>query len=356
MICFAQSGLRIAGRVRRRLANEDALTARRQTQALRAKRPAHLERVHTIETILTAAAREHLQLIVGLGERPALERHPDLVRSRGGEELDVLQPSVHAIERAVLHLIVELHVLFAADDRLVDQFVVERHHQRILELHAIAPDVGGHVGDVDGVFAVRGEIDVGENPAARAERQTGHVRELRAGAGAERPPARTRIGSPDRLYGNGTRRDDVLLDERRRHLQGRRDVVESLGHIISRENGIRIELHGQKIANRVRVFLAIEPVQDEAVRHVCLPCHCRTVQGALEPGDERVGGRGLGLFGSGRRHHAPAQLAHGLLEHVRVLADAVRRESLEADAGGLGAVVVTRNAVLVDRRQLLLRV
>ena len=148
-------------------------------------------------------------------------------------------------------------------------------------------------------LTVRGEIDVGENSAARAERQAGHVRQLRAGAGAERPPARTRIGSTDGRHGDGARRDDVLLDERRRHLQGRRDIVESLSHIVGRQHRIGVELHGQKIANRVRVFLAIEAMQDEAVRHVCLPRHCGAVQGILEPSDERVGRRRVGLLDPG---------------------------------------------------------
>ncbi len=109
------------------------------------------------------------------------------MRSGRRLELDVLQAGIDAIERAVLHLIVKLHVFFAADDGLIDDFVVDRHDQRILVLHAVAPDMGGHVGDVDAVFAVGGEIHFRENAAPGPERQSGNVCELIAGSGAEGP-------------------------------------------------------------------------------------------------------------------------------------------------------------------------
>ena len=326
--CQGRDDLLRAGSLRVRcctrggLAAEDARTARRLAQALGVERPLQLERLHAIEAILTAALREHLQLVVGLGEGAALERDTDLVRPGRREELDVLQPRVDPIERTVLHLIVKLHVLFAADHRLVDQLVVERDDERVLELHAVAPDMGGHVGDVDRVFAVGGQIDGGENAAARAERKTGNMRELRTRLGAERPAAGTRIGLAERLHRDGARRDHVLLDERRRHLQARRNVVEPFHHIVSRQHSGRVEIHREEIANGVRVFLAIEPMQDDFVRHVRLTG--RLVERGLEERDQPVGRRGIRLPRSRRRHHASAHLAHRLLEHVGVLGDALR--------------------------------
>src|SRR5580704_17558742 len=145
------------------MAAENPCTARRETEAPGVEWTLKLKGAHAIQPILATAWREHLQLIVGLGERPTFECHANLVWSRGRGEADVLQALVDAIQRAVLHLIVEYHVLFAADHRLVDDLVVERDHQRVLELHAVAPDMGGHVGDVDPVFAVRWEIDAREN-------------------------------------------------------------------------------------------------------------------------------------------------------------------------------------------------
>ena len=198
-----------------------------------------------------------------------------------------------------------------------------------------------------------GKIDFPENAAARAERKAGDVRELRARSRAERPPARPRIRLADRLHGDGARRDDVLLDERRRHLQRRRDVVEAFGDVVRRQQARRVDLHREEIANRVRVFLAVEPVQDHLIRQMRRRGRCRAVERVFEPRDERVDGRGVGLPRAGRRHDAAAQLAHGLLEHVGVLADALRRESVEADAGALHAIVMTPGAVLLDRRELL---
>ena len=115
-------------------------------------------------------------------------------------------------------------------DRLVDDLVVERHDQRVLELHAVAPDVGDHVGDVDRVFAVGREIDFRENAAARAERQDrATCVSCVPGPARKVQPAGPRIRPADRLHGDGARGDHVLLDEGRRHLQRRRDVVEALG-------------------------------------------------------------------------------------------------------------------------------
>ena len=201
-------------------------------QPLGVERAAQLERAHPVQTVLSTAGRKHLLLIVRLRERLPPEGDADPVRPGRGGEADVLEPGVDPIECAALHLIVGLHVLFAADHRLVDDLVVERHHERVLVLHAVAPDMGGHVGDVDDVFAVGRQIDVGQDAAARAERQPGHVGELRAGAGAERPSLRPCVAPAHRLDGHLARGDHVLLDERRRHLQRRGDVVEPVGHVV----------------------------------------------------------------------------------------------------------------------------
>ena len=286
---FRAGRLGLGGRARCRLADEDACAARRLAQTFRVERSQQLERLDAVEPILAAALREHLQLVVGLGKCPALERDADLVRPRRRGELDLLQTRVDTIERTVLHLIVELHVFFAADHRLVNQLVVERDHERVLELHPVAPDMGRHVGDIDGVFAVRGQIDAGENPSARAQRKAGDVGQLRARLGAERPPAGPRIGFAERLHGDAARRDHILLDERRRHLQAGRDVVEAVHDVIGGQHARGIEVDGEEIANRIRVLLAIEPVQHDRVRHVRLTGGL--VERRLEPGDERIGCR-----------------------------------------------------------------
>jgi hypothetical protein len=73
------------------------------------------------------------------------------------------------------------------------------------------------------------------------------------------------------------------------------------------------------------------------------------VEFRLQPRDERVDFALIGLAASGRRHQAPAQLAHRLFEHVGALADGFRREAVVADARGLQTIVMAAGAVLLDR-------
>src|SRR5215510_11152141 len=91
-------------------------------------------------------------------------------------------------------------------------------------------------------------------------------------------------------------------------------------------------------------------MQDNLVRYVRVGR--RFVEGILEPGDEGVDVFRWRLLRTGRRHDATTQLAYGLFEYVAMFADIGRRQALEADASGFGAVVMTADAVLVDRVQL----
>src|SRR5262249_39820577 len=134
-----------------------------------------------------------LQLIVGFGKTLTTERDADVMRAGSRLEFDVLQAGIELVDRATLYLVISLVVLFSADHGLIDDLVVERHHPGILVLHAIAPDVAGHVGDVDVVFPVRGEIRFRENAASCAKRQSRNVRELIARSGFKRPTLRARI-------------------------------------------------------------------------------------------------------------------------------------------------------------------
>src|SRR5690606_19310411 len=104
-----------------RMARENALAARRRAQARRVERPADLERAHAIDAILAAAGHEHLRLVVRFGKRAAAERDADRARAGLRREADVLQPRVDLLHDAALDLIVRAHILFAADDGLVDR-------------------------------------------------------------------------------------------------------------------------------------------------------------------------------------------------------------------------------------------
>ena len=67
-------------------------------------------------------------------------------------------------------------------------------------------------------------------------------------------------GDPDRAGG-----DHVLLNERRRDLQGRGNVIETLLGVIEGQHFGTNDLDGEQIANRVFVFLAIQTVQHDLV-------------------------------------------------------------------------------------------
>ena len=70
-----------------RIADEDAVAAGRGTEAFGIEGTQQLERVDAVQTILTAAGRKHLQLIVGLSETLAAESDADAVRPGGGREI-----------------------------------------------------------------------------------------------------------------------------------------------------------------------------------------------------------------------------------------------------------------------------
>jgi hypothetical protein len=169
----------------------------------------------------------------------------------------------------------------------------------------------------------------------------------------ERPSSRSRVGPAHRLHRNGASGIHILLDERRRYLQCRGDVVESLGDIVGRQPLARVDLDGEEIANRVCVLLAIEPVQHDLIAQMRLAR--RLVERLFKVGDEGVECGGVWLSRAGRRHDAPTHLAYGLLEQVGMLPDALRRHALEAYACRLAAVVVTADTVLLERGELPLR-
>ncbi len=82
--------------------------------------------------------------------------------------------------------------------------------------------------------------------------------------------------------------------------------------------------------------------------------HGVAVDRALEPRDERVDARLLGLRPARRRHQAAAQLAHGGLEHLGLQRHGIGPQPFEHDAArGVGRVVAL-DAVGLDERPLLL--
>ena len=73
-------------------------------------------------------------------------------------------------------------------------------------------------------------------------------------------------GVADRLHGDGARGGEVLVEERRRHLQHLGDVVEAVAQVVLRQQRRGIDLETEQVAHRVRVFAAVQAMQLHVAR------------------------------------------------------------------------------------------
>ena len=170
---------------------------------------------------------------------------------------------------------------------------------------------------------------------------------------------RRRVGrgrGADRRLADGQLRDlaggeHVALEQRRRQGQHIRDVVEAVAQIIGWQQLAAIDVERKQVTDGVRVLRPIQPVDrlDAGVRRR----RGGAVELRLQPPRERGVGR---LIGPGTRawwHLARAELAHDLFPHFRIPADVFDLERLERQPGGLQAVAVASDAVLVEHRAVL---
>ncbi len=104
-----------------------------------------------------------------------------------------------------------------------------------------------------------------DQAAARAERKTvdahGLIGSARGPIGHAAGP-RTRIA--DRTRADDARRGDVLIEERRRHRQHARHVVESVGLIVLGQERCRIDLEPEQILDGGGVLRAVQSMQRDA--------------------------------------------------------------------------------------------
>ena len=144
---------------------------------------------------------------------------------------------------------------------------------------------------------------------------------------------------------------DVLLEERRRHAERGRDVVEAVDLDLGRQELRGVDVDADEIVHGGRVLGAVQALD----RHVAgARHHGVAVDRALEPRDERVDARLLGLRLARRRHQPAAQLAHRGFEHLRLERHGVGAHAFEHEAArGFGRVVAV-DAVGLDERPLLL--
>ena len=233
-------------------------------------------------------------------------------------------------DRRRLQLVDRLHVFLAADLPLEHLGAVDRRDERVPVLHAAHVPGDRETADVQLVLAVGGKQVLDQQPAARAQRQAFDVRAL---LGA----ARRTIGRAGRLrrrVANRPRADDaggrdVLVEERRRHLQHARHVVEAVGLIVLREEDAGVDAQPEQVFDGVGVLGAIESMERDAARDSGSPR--RPGRAVLEPRDQGVDRRLLRAAHAGRRHHAAAQLANRLFPDVRVVGQLREIQRVERD-------------------------
>ncbi len=204
------------------------------------------------------------------------------------------------------------------------------------------------------VFRVEREDVMDQHSAACAERQSVDVPILRQ-------PRWRRIGHlrgrhrlvADRKAADLHRRGDIALNERRRHGERFRKIVEALTRSVGRQQDVHVDVEREQVADRVGVFGAVQPMQrrcDEGRVGID-----GLVEPLLELRREAIEGRALRATSAARRHHAGADLLDDLLPRLGVRSRRARgracrapgRQPWRAGCGSRGSTCV-RNVASGD--------
>jgi len=188
-----------------------------------------------------------------------------------------------------------------------------------------------------------------EQPAACAERQTVHMADLSGITGGPvGRRGRTATVDADRERCDFHRRGQIPLDEDRRRPERRRDIVKPGDGIVGRQQRRDVDVHTEQVANGVRVFCAVDPVDDRRPR--VRTSDGRTIQRRFERHDQ-IAHRGRAWSRRrSRRHHARAQLANDLLPDLAVLRDMTERKPLQGKSARFQPVVVASYAIAIEHR------
>ncbi len=347
-----------------RIADEDLLAARGLAHAGDLERPADLQRMHAVNAVLAALERGDPHALVAFREAAVHERDGHRVLAGGGVEPDPLQARIDRRHGVVENLVDPLVVGFAADLGAVELLAVEQRDDRVLELHARHFARQRHVADRQLVFAVGEERVLDAHAAARAERHALVVPLL--GAGPVDAARRQRddhvgdvaVGLHDRnrpRVADGVVRDgaggvQVLIDERRRDLQGLRVVVVAVLDVVCGQQRGGVDVQAEQIADGVLVFAPVETTERDAPDVLV---RGGRVDRVLEPAGHLEHGLVVGALLASRRHEAAAQLADGLLPDLRVLGDRLGAHDVERHAPRPVLEVVAAHAVILQQAPVL---
>ena len=220
-----------------------------------------------------------------------------------------------------LFSVARLVVRLAADRRGEDLLAVDRDDEEVRRLVSLDADqpFGHGLQETarEHVLAVGRELVTDQHAAARAERQPFDVLGLRDD-GADRVGVRARLGAgiADGELGDPQTGGQIALEQQRRGGERGGDVVEPEVAAVARQQIRDVNGDAEQIANRVRVFGAVQAVQHVSARVVLL--RGRRVEARderrPEPGQLLVAGRRRSL----RRHRAHTELLDHALPGRRV--------------------------------------
>ena len=142
------------------------------------------------------------------------------------------------------------------------------------------------------------------------------------------------------------RREQVPLQQGRRHRQDLGDVVQAVIRLVGRQQRLRIDFQVEQVANRVAVLETVQAV-------VRGPAGIRmgggfTVERVFQQCDERFERGLVRARPAGRRHRAAPQLVRHLLPGRPIGADPLDVAAVEQQPGRLQPLVVAGDAVLVE--------
>ena len=120
--------------------------------------------------------------------------------------------------------------------------------------------------------------------------------------------------------------------------------------VLGQERG-HVHVEGEDVANGVLVLDAAQAPEGFGPARVGMR-RGRLVEGAFQMVRERIVRRLVRAGHSRRRHHSSPELADHLLPRPGVGLDSRNVESIEREAAGAGPVVMTRQAIAIERRLL----
>ena len=164
------------------------------------------------------------------------------------------------------------------------------------------------------------------------------------------PPGRA-SGRPIAFTATGARRDHVLLDEGRRHLQRRRDVVEAVGHVVGRQQLGGVELDARAGRARRSRIPCDSAGAGRPGRADSAGLAARSSESSSQATSESTAA-GSGCRAPGGGITRPRILRTAFSNRSACCAMLCARQAVEADAGHLRAVVVAGGAVLLDGGEL----